>query len=177
MLAKIAPFFKFPDWVEKQNLNKNENSFSKKIAYQDYKKTSKSDLTTNDLNKATSKDLQCISGIGEKIAERIIQYRSKLQGFTFKEQLYEVWGLQKEIADKTLETFRIKQKPIIKTVNINSLTFKELLRIPYMNYELCRKVFDYKDEVAEIQHISELKNIKDIPVAIYNRLVLYLHAE
>jgi len=177
LLAKIAPFFKFPDWVEKQNLNKNENSFSKKIAYQDYKKTSKSDLTTNDLNKATSKDLQYISGIGEKIAERIIQYRSKLQGFTFKEQLYEVWGLQKEIADKTLETFRIKQKPIIKTVNINSLTFKELLRIPYMNYELCRKVFDYKDEVAEIQHISELKNIKDIPVAIYNRLVLYLHAE
>jgi len=51
------------------------------------------------------------------------------------------------------------------------------LRIPYMNYELCRKVFDYKDEVAEIQHISELKNIKDITIAIYNRLVLYLHAE
>ena len=70
-----------------------------------------------------------------------------------------------------------KQKPIIKTVNINSLSFKELLRIPYMNYDLCRKIFDYKDEVAEIQQISELKNIKDFPLDIYNRLVLYLHAE
>lgn len=175
LLATIAPFFKFPDWVEKQN--QKENSSSEKFKYQNYKKTVKKDLTTTDLNKATSADLQYISGIGEKTAERIIQYRSKLQGFTFKEQLYEVWGLQKEIADKTLETFSIRQKPIIKTVNINSLTFKELLRIPYMNYELCRKIFDYKDEVAEIQQISELKNIKDFPLDIYNRLVLYLHAE
>ncbi len=177
LLAKISPFFKFPDWVEKQQKNQKENSFSDKFTYQNYKKTAKSDLSTNDLNKATIKDLQYISGIGEKTAERIIQYRSKLQGFTFNEQLYEVWGLQKEIADKTLETFTIKQKPIIKTVNINSLTFKELLRIPYMDYELCRKIFDYKAEVAEIQQISELKNIKDFPLDKYNRLVLYLHAE
>ncbi|MDP5093079.1 MAG: helix-hairpin-helix domain-containing protein [Polaribacter sp.] len=177
LLAKIAPFFKFPDWVEKQNLYQKENSSLEKFTYQNYKKTAKSDVSTNDLNKATSADLQYISGIGEKTAERIIQYRSKLQGFTFKEQLYEVWGLQKEIADKTLQTFTIKQKPIIKTVNINSLSFKELLRIPYMNYDLCRKIFDYKDEVAEIQQISELKNIKDFPLDIYNRLVLYLHAE
>ena len=177
LLAKIAPFFKFPDWVEKQNSYQKENSSSEKFTYQNYKKTAKNDVTTTDLNKATSADLQYIPGIGEKTAERIIQYRSKLQGFTFKEQLYEVWGLQKEIADKTLETFTIKQKPIIKTVNINSLSFKELLRIPYMNYDLCRKIFDYKDEVAEIQQISELKNIKDFPLDIYNRLVLYLHAE
>lgn len=177
LLGKISPFFKFPDWVEKQQKNQKENSFSDKFTYQNYKKTAKSDLSTNDLNKATIKDLQYISGIGEKTAERIIQYRSKLQGFTFNEQLYEVWGLQKEIADKTLETFTIKQKPIIKTVNINSLTFKELLRIPYMDYELCRKIFDYKAEVAEIQQISELKNIKDFPLDKYNRLVLYLHAE
>ena len=177
LLAKIAPFFKFPDWVEKQNQYQKGNSITDKFTYQNYKKTAKNDVTTTDLNKATSADLQYIPGIGEKTAERIIQYRSKLQGFTFKEQLYEVWGLQKEIADKTLETFTIKQKPIIKTVNINSLSFKELLRIPYMNYDLCRKIFDYKDEVAEIQQISELKNIKDFPLDIYNRLVLYLHAE
>jgi competence ComEA-like helix-hairpin-helix protein len=177
LLAKIAPFFKFPDWVEKQHQYQKGNSISDKFTYQNYKKTPKSDVSTNDLNKATSADLQYISGIGEKTAERIIQYRSKLQGFTFKEQLYEVWGLQKEIADKTLETFTVKQKPIIKTVNINSLSFKELLRIPYMNYALCKKIFDYKDEVAEIQKISELKNIEDFPLDIYNRLVLYLHAE
>ena len=177
LLAKIAPFFKFPDWVEKQHQYQKENSISDKFTYQNYKKTAKNDVSTTDLNKATSADLQYISGIGEKTAERIIQYRSKLQGFTLNEQLYEVWGLQKEIADKTLETFTVKQKPIIKTVNINSLSFKELLRIPYMNYTLCKKIFDYKDEVAEIQKISELKNIEDFPLDIYNRLVLYLHAE
>jgi DNA uptake protein ComE-like DNA-binding protein len=177
LLAKISPYFKFPDWVQKQNLNQKNNSTFENFKYPDYKKTAKNDLTTTDLNKATSVDLQYISGIGEKTAERIIQYRSKLQGFTFENQLYEVWGLQKEIADKTLQTFTIKQKPIIKTININSLSFKELLRIPYVDYELCKKIFDYKAEVAEIQQISELKKIKDFPLEIYNRLILYLHAE
>lgn len=177
LLSKISPFFKFPDWVVNQQHQPKNNFPSKKITINNYKKPSIKDLTTKDINKAIATDFQYISGIGEKTAERIIQYRSKLQGFTFKEQLYEVWGLQKEIADKTLETFTIKQKPVIETVNINSLSFKELLRIPYMNYELCKKIFDYKDEVAEIQDISELKNIKDISLELYSRLIIYLHAE
>ena len=46
-----------------------------------------------------------------------------------------------------------------------------------MDYELCKMIFNYKDEVAEIQDISELKKIKDFPLEKYNRLVLYLHAE
>lgn len=177
LLAQIAPYFKFPEWVENRNQQTNVSSTSSKYTAFNYIKTNKEDLSTNDLNKATAKDLQYIQGIGEKTSERIIQYRSKLQGFTFNEQLYEVWGLQKEIADKVFEIFSIKEKPVIQSVNINSLTFKELLKIPYMDYELCKKVFDYKDEVAEIQNISELKNIKDFPLDKYSRLILYLHAE
>ena len=48
----------------------------------------------------------------------------------------------------------------IKKRNINALTFKELLKNPYIDYDLCKKIFEYKDEIAEFQDISELKNIK-----------------
>ena len=37
-----------------------------------------------------------------------------------------------------------------------------------------KKIFEYKDEIAEFQDISELKNIKDFPMAKYDRIVLYL---
>ena len=118
-----------------------------------------------------------IEGVDEYISERIIKYRSKLQGFSFKEQLFEVWGLDEQMANKILSTFSIKNKPIIKKVNINTASFKEVLSNPYIDYELCIQIFDYKDEVAELQSISEIKNIEGFPIKKYNRIVLYLLAE
>ena len=75
------------------------------------------------------------------------------------------------------ETFSIVNKPIIVKTNINTASFKEILSIPYIDYELCLKIFDYKDEVAELQSISEIKNIEGFPLENYTRIVLYLHAE
>lgn len=176
LLAKISPYFKFPDWVV--NRNKSNSSSSQKESKSDSKNSYKKKvLTTTDINKATVEDLQTIYGIGPAFSKRIIKYRSKLQGFSFNDQLYEVWGLEKEVADRVLLTFKISQKPVIEKVNINTVTFKELLKNPYVDYDLCIKIFNYRDEVAELQNISELTNIKDFPVDKYARIVLYLLAE
>lgn len=168
LLQKISPFFKFPEWVQKKNNQQR---------YIPNSRINVSEITTVDINKATLKDFTFIEGVDEYLSERIIKYRSKLQGFSFKEQLFEVWGLDELIANKILSTFSIKNKPIIKKVNINTASFKEVLSNPYIDYELCVKIFDYRDEVAEIQSISEIKNIEGFPIKKYNRIVLYLLAE
>ena len=172
LLQKISPFFKFPEWVQKKNKNKNNQQ-----RYIPNSRINVSEITTVDINKATLKDFTAIEGVDEYISERIIKYRSKLQGFSFKEQLFEVWGLDELMANKILSTFSIKNKPIIKKVNINTASFKEVLSNPYIDYELCIQIFDYKDEVAELQSISEIKNIEGFPIKKYNRIVLYLLAE
>jgi DNA uptake protein ComE-like DNA-binding protein len=172
LLQKISPFFKFPEWVQKKNNNKNNQQ-----RYIPNSRINVSEITTVDINKATLKDFTAIEGVDEYISERIIKYRSKLQGFSFKEQLFEVWGLDELIANKILSTFSIKNIPIIKKVNINTASFKEVLSNPYIDYELCIQIFDYKDEVAELQSISEIKNIEGFPIKKYNRIVLYLLAE
>ena len=148
LLVKISPYFKFPDWVVKKNQ-------SKKVARQQVlEKSSKEVLedekiiiSTNDINKATQEDFETISGGGEVISQRI------------------------------LKTFQIIHKPIIQKVNVNTASFKEVLKNPYVNYELCKKIFDYRDEVAELQNISELRNIKDFPLDKYSRIILYLEAK
>ncbi len=170
LLVKISPYFKFPDWVSKKNQENNRTPL------EDEQNHKKKTLSTRDINKATQEDLKRVYGIGEKLSERIIKYRSKLQGFSFESQLYEVWGLEKEIAAKLVSTFKIIEKPKIKKLNINVLTFKELLSNPYIDYDLCKKIFEYKDEIAEFQNISELKKIKDFPLSKYDRIVLYLEA-
>ena len=60
---------------------------------------------------------------------------------------------------------------------MNTATFKQVLKNPYIDYELCKKIFDYREEVAELQQISELRNIKDFPLDKYERIVLYLEAK
>ncbi|MEX1382983.1 ComEA family DNA-binding protein [Lutibacter sp.] len=167
LLNKISPYFKFPDWVTNNN---NTSNIS-------FKKIRKEDIEVKDLNLVTSSDLIKIKGIGEKTAERILSYRDKLQGFTFSDQLYEVYYLEKEIADKALEYYKVLLKPNIQKININTASFKEVLSIVYIDYELTKKIFNYRDEVAEIQSLDELKKIDGFPIEKFNRITLYLVAE
>ena len=174
LLNSISPYFKFPDWVVERNQNM-QLSTSRDTRL--FAKKSKYILTSTDINLAVKEDLKTINGIGEKLSERIIKYRSKLQGFSTLNQLYEVWGLDTEVVGKLLLVFKVINLPNIKKINVNTVSFRELLKNPYLDYELCKKIFEYKDEVAELQDISELKNIIGFPLDLYDRIVLYLVAE
>jgi len=174
LLNSISPYFKFPDWVVERNQNM-QLSTSRDTRL--FAKKSKYILTSIDINLAVKEDLKTINGIGEKLSERIIKYRSKLQGFSTLNQLYEVWGLDTEVVGKLLLVFKVINLPNIKKINVNTVSFRELLKNPYLDYELCKKIFEYKDEVAELQDISELKNIIGFPLELYDRIVLYLVAE
>jgi len=174
LLNKISPYFKFPDWVvNKRKQTSVVSSRRTKLSEFEDKKS----ISTIDINKATAEDFKTIRGIGPAFSERIIQYRSKLQGFSFESQIYEIWGIEKEVAKKVISTFKIIKKPILKKTNVNTATFKELLNTPYVNYDLSKKILEYRDEVAELQNISELKNIKDFPLELYDQIVLYLFAK
>lgn len=182
LLNKIAPYFKFPDWVNARNKRKAKTLLETRLK-SDYKAGNqnsvyeKPTLSTSDINKATQKDFELVSGIGEVLSSRIVKYRGKLQGFSLSEQLYEVWGLDKKTANRVIKTFAIVEKPTIKKVNVNTAKFKEVLKNPYIDYQLCKNIFEYRDEVAELQDISELRNIKDFPLNKYDRIILYLEAK
>ena len=167
LLDKIKPLFKFPKWTKPKNNSKKT-----------YKhKESNEPIVIQDLNKATETDLQKVNGIGKTLSKRIIKYRTKLQGFYLKDQLNEVYGLSPELIAKINKQFQILSKPKIKKININEATFKQVLHLPYINYELTKKIFDYRDEFSEIQSLEELKKIDGFPIDKYDRIILYLSTE
>src|SRR5699024_12308711 len=86
LLAEISPYFKFPEWVEKQNqIAKTSNqSTQRKLT-----KVEKSDL-----NEATIEDVQEIKGIGEVISKRIVRYRSQIGGLLDDIQLTATYGVK-----------------------------------------------------------------------------------
>ena len=166
LLKRIAPYFQFPAWVLKKAATKQKEPFRTQSA-----------IVSKDLNLATAKDLQAIRGIGPVLSERIVKYRGRLQGFSLKDQLNEVWKLEPELVAKVWEYFEIKSLPKIQKINVNTATFKEVLANPYIDYELCKKIFNYRSEVAELQSIEELKNIDGFPIEKYGRIVIYLEAK
>jgi len=76
-----------------------------------------------------------------------------------------------------LTRFQVIELPIIQKINVNTASFKEVLAIVYLDYELTKKIFNYKDEVAEIQSIDELKKIEGFPLDKFDRIALYLQAK
>ncbi|HHC79280.1 MAG TPA: helix-hairpin-helix domain-containing protein [Flavobacteriia bacterium] len=170
LLHTIEPYFKFPDWVIANNRNKKHPVSLKSSRISQ-------NTAIIDLNSATAEELRIIDGIGEKLSHRIINYRNKLGGFLRDDQLYEVWYLDKEVADKVLERFQVIDKPAIKKINVNTATFKEVLSIVYIDYELTKKILNYRDEVAEIQTLDELKKIDGFPLEKFERIALYLEAK
>jgi len=181
LLAEISPYFKFPDWVtnSKENLVKTRDKLETSSIEKDpvVIRGKENSISIADLNTATAKDLQSIHGIGEKLSQRIINYRTKLGGFLINNQLYEVYYLDKEIADKVLLHYKVLSTPTIEKINVNTATFKEVLYIVYIDFELTKKIFEYRDEVAEIQSLDELKKIPDFPLDKYDRIALYLEAK
>ena len=171
LLAVISPYFKFPEWIENKNrlVSKNQN---KTISKKDVIRIEK-----RDLNLATANDLKAVRGIGETLSERIVKYRASIKGFLNDEQLSEVYGLKTEVLNELLEQFTVLSSPNIEKLNVNTATFKEVLRLPYIDYELTKLIFNYRDEVAEIQSMDELKKIEGFPLEMFDRIALYLHAK
>jgi len=167
LLNKISPYFKFPDW----------KTSGKTIGKQYSNSKIEKSITKKDINAASAEDLKMINGIGDKLAKRIIDYRTKIQGFSFNDQVFDVWALDKEVANKVLLYFEVTKSPSIKKININTATFKEVLSIVYLDYDLTKKIFNYKNQVAEIQSIEELKKIDGFPLEKFNRIALYLDAK
>ena len=93
LLKIISPYFKFPDWVTNKDANIKRNVILSKR---------KESIIKQDLNKATAKELSSVNGIGEKLSQRIISYRNKLGGYLVNDQLFEVWYLDKDVANRVL---------------------------------------------------------------------------
>ena len=118
-----------------------------------------------------------LEGVNTKLAKRIISYKNLLKGYSLNEQLYEVYYLKQETADRIFRHYQVIDPPEIDKLNINTATFKQFLQVPYIDYELTKKLIAYRDENVLFQDLEELKKIDSFPLEKFDRIALYLTAE
>jgi len=161
LLAAISPYFKFPDWVVEAQ--KEKAAVKASIP-----------LKVLDLNIATVEQLQEVSGVGEVLANRIVNYRTKIGKFRSELQLKDIYGLNYETREKLQASFRVSKNEKLPLLNINRAKVLELVEVPYINYELAREIIDYRKLHEEISTFEELSKIEDFPSDKIDRIQLYL---
>ncbi|MUH38159.1 helix-hairpin-helix domain-containing protein [Zobellia amurskyensis] len=173
LLQIISPYFKFPEWTQK----KTKSKLPYKSSYKEIEQTSeqsKSNYTIIDLNSVTAEQLQKVNGIGEKLSARIVKFRDRLGGFLVSEQLYDVYGLEPEVVERTLKQFQVIKKPVIQKININTASAKNLSKLVYLQKHVSESIVNYRSNNGIILSFDELSKIEDFPFEKIDRIKLYL---
>ena len=168
LLNAIAPFFKFPDWVN----NKKEFTAYKKNPNSAFAKKEK--MVIIDINKATQEDLIKIYGIGEAISLRILKLKESLGGFVSMEQMNDVWGVSPEVIENLNSHFKVSELPNLKKIDINNASTKELSQFPYFNYQLAKQIVTFRSMNGDFKNVNDLTKIKGLSIDKANIIALYL---
>jgi competence protein ComEA len=140
-----------------------------------YKKFEKEKLMV-ELNSADTVQLDKLKGIGFAFAKRIIKYRELLGGFIKKEQLLEVYALDKEKYDLLSDNVFVDDLKL-KKININTADLKTLQQHPYVKYNLANLIVNYRDQHGYYKSVEDIKKLNLMNDEIYNKLVPYLTIE
>ncbi len=126
-----------------------------------------------DLNIIDSSDLLQIPFIYAKLASRIILYRDALGGFVNKEQLLEVYGIDSNRYQKISNYFIIHANDI-RTIDINTATYSELIKHPYIDAYLTKTIIQLRKKKGSKISLEDLKKETRMYEELYNKLKPYL---
>lgn len=155
---------KYADVSKKQKLYKKR---------EDYNGLKKSKILP-ELNTCDSTDLLFIRGIGPARAARIIKYRMKLGGFQSKDQLSEIYGLDSLVLASLISNTVLKKEIRLNRIDINKVSFKELISHPYVDYNTCKVVLNFRKQHGKFSQIEDLKKIKIIDSLFIRKMEPYL---
>ena len=167
-LDQISSYFKFPDWIT-----------NPKPKYSDWRKGFKEKTFDQkiDLNIATQLQLEEINGIGKSFSKRIVDYRSKLVGFSDDIQLYEVYGLDYQVVNKVLNEFTVKTPKEIIKMNLNKISASDIATVPGISFELAKRIWEFRVLNERIVDFIELKKIEGLTERKLQGIQLYLKLE
>jgi DNA uptake protein ComE-like DNA-binding protein len=126
-----------------------------------------------ELNSADTFALQRLRGIGPSFARRIVKYRERLGGYIDKSQLLEIWGMD-TVKYNSIKEHLVVNPDSVHPLNLNTVTFKQLLAHPYFPYVITRAIMIYRKDHKMFKSVEELRNISIISESVLNKIRAYL---
>jgi len=166
----LEPYIKIP---EKGNSKKT--LIQKKITKEPTNKSvpEKKTAQTVEINSADSATLVEQLLLPPWLSSRVVKYRQLLGGYYAAEQLGEVYGFKPYRLKTSLPFIEIDTLLITK-IDLNKASFKEILKHPYISYEMTKEIVNHRDKKGKYNSVDELLELDIIPDTIFSKLQPYL---
>ncbi len=126
-----------------------------------------------ELNTADSTTLRTVSGIGDKLVVRILDYRERLGGFVSAGQLHEIPGMYPENFERIATQISV-DSCIIRKIDINFASPEALGKHPYITAEGLRKILKHRQLKGGWRTTEELINENILTQQQAEKLAPYL---
>ncbi len=166
-LALLTPYVKIA--ATNEPVEKNATTIENKK----YPEPVKVKIPVKSINSAVAEDLIFMRGIGPVLSERIVKYRDMLGGFSSLDQIDEVYGLDKAIADSLKQYFYL-DTALVRKLKINYLKAEELRKHPYINYKLANALEQYRIQHGDYAQPQDLLAIKILDDSTFQKILPYL---
>ncbi len=126
-----------------------------------------------DMNMADTIQWQDLPGIGSKLADRIVRYRSLLGGFSRVSQLREVYGISDSLYNM-LEAKLFADSSRVTRISVNEADESMLAAHPYIGSYYARAIISYRRQVTRIGSLQELLENGLLPASAFEKARFYL---
>lgn len=135
-----------------------------KKSYQTYQKNNGADTKIlrnlaqkTNINSVSLNDLEA-QNFDTKKAQRIINFRDKIGGFTNWTQVEKIF----EIKEDELDWFKNNTFIELKTIDINTATEEEWIELKGIGETLAKRIIKYRDKIGGFYSIQQLKEVYGI---------------
>ncbi len=129
-----------------------------------------------DINAADTAIFQVLYGIGPGFANRIVNYRNLLGGFTRTDQILEVYGMD-SARFLTIEPYLKLDSIALRKLPVNMASVKSLKRHPYLNFYQARDIYEFRKNRQWIENWTMLLNIEGLDTTNLAKLKPYVSFE
>lgn len=154
-------------YPQENHIQKDSTQYTE-YAHQEKLKTGE----TIEINSSDTTDLKKIPGIGSAFSNRIVKYRNLLGGYNNLNQLKEVWGMDDDLFNKIIPYLKIT--PNTKKIKVNTASFEELNKHPYIKYKRAKMIIDIRERKGKIESIDRLSLLEEFTETDTKRLTPYL---
>lgn len=125
-----------------------------------------------EINTAGLADLDELRGIGASWANKIMKFRDALGGFYSVEQIRETRGMDDSLARLVIR--QISCNGVVKKLIINSATYEDLAKHPYISGKQAAIILNYIKQHGKLNNISEMQKILAFTPSDLKKLEPYL---
>ncbi|MBL7928025.1 MAG: helix-hairpin-helix domain-containing protein [Bacteroidia bacterium] len=160
---RLEPYLTLPDSAPEIKKYASEHAAEKK---------SIKPLEVYDLNTCTYGQLTDISGIGDWRANKILNYRNRLGGFTSTEQLLETGAIDSAVFKQIKNQLKVST-PVFRKISLKNFQCRTVYH-PYLKRELCREIEKKLFLSPHLKNLEELRSLPSMNDSLWQKLSPYL---